>query len=218
MRSHASGIRLSKIDKPTRAMRASIRALGDVLEQLRELAALVHRHHDVRAPDEFSLDVQLRDRRPRRVRLDTISQFLAREHVSRRVLHAVMIEDAARHVREPALRRARRPLHVNQHRVRLHVAFDRAFDVLVRGIGNLGFEIIVRVGRERASRARGGANARGEGWGRRRATREERRRVRARRAGVGGGAGGYTAREGAEGGSSSARVHDRDAERRRGAK
>jgi len=46
----------------------------------------------------------------------------------------------------------------------LHVAFDRAFDVLVRGIGNLGFEIIVRVGRERASRARGGANAWKSAW------------------------------------------------------
>ena len=94
------------------------------LERLFQLPVGVHLPQDVAPAHELAVDEHLRDRGPAAERLDAVPELLGGQHVPRRVLHAVEVEDLHRHVAEPALRRARRALHVQEHAVLRHVLGD----------------------------------------------------------------------------------------------
>src|SRR6476620_11131277 len=78
--------------------------LGLGSDQLLELAALEHFHHDVRTADKLALDVELRDRRPITKFLDSLPHLRVLEHVDRLVLGAQPIEDRDGAARKAALR------------------------------------------------------------------------------------------------------------------
>src|SRR5687768_9997116 len=80
------------------------RLLRVLPDQLFELAAFEHLHHDVRPADELALDVQLGHRRPVAVMLDALADLGVLEHVDRLVGHAKMVEDRHRPARKTALR------------------------------------------------------------------------------------------------------------------
>src|SRR3954447_22016493 len=52
-------------------------------QDLLQLTALVHLHHDVRVADEFAFDVQLRDGGPVAVFLDALAHAVVFQHVDR---------------------------------------------------------------------------------------------------------------------------------------
>jgi hypothetical protein len=62
-----------------------------------QLARLVHLHHDVRAADEFAVDVELRDGRPVGEVLDALADLLILQHVDGfQVVDAAGLEDLHR--------------------------------------------------------------------------------------------------------------------------
>jgi hypothetical protein len=103
---------------------------GRGAQDLLQLAALVHLHHDVRAADEFALDVQLRNGRPVAEFLDGLADLIVLQHVhGLEVLriHATGLEDLDRAARETALGKVGIALH-EQH----HVAIlDKLLDALL---------------------------------------------------------------------------------------
>src|SRR6185295_5118156 len=98
---------------PTSASRASERPrpLGLLLQsfqQFLQLARLVHLFHDVRATDEFAVDIELRDRRPVGVFLDALADVGILEHVdAEEIRHAAGVESLHRERGETALRELR---------------------------------------------------------------------------------------------------------------
>src|SRR5215472_8937001 len=99
-----------------------------VLEQGLQFAGLEHLADDVAAADEFALDVELRNGRPVRVRLDALAQVVVLEHVEPFVGHAEMIEDLHDLPGEAAHRELRRALHEQHHLVRLDLIIDELVD------------------------------------------------------------------------------------------
>src|SRR5688572_14437239 len=95
---------------------------GGFLEQLLELAALVHLGHDVRASDEFAVDVELRDGRPVGVFLDALAYRGIFQHVHReKFVHAARAQDSHRVRRESALGEIGGAFHVEHDPVSGHL-------------------------------------------------------------------------------------------------
>src|SRR6187551_1164775 len=90
-------------------------SLGCGADELLQLAALEHFHHDVGAANELAVDVQLRDRRPVAVRLDALPDVRILEHVDRLEGHGQMLKDRDRPAREAALREKLGALHEKDH-------------------------------------------------------------------------------------------------------
>ena len=76
-------------------------------ELLVQLAGGVELGDDVAAADELALQVELRDRRPRRVFLDAVADVGIGEHVDRRVVLHQAVEDLHDLAGEAALRHRR---------------------------------------------------------------------------------------------------------------
>src|SRR4029079_3083395 len=71
---------------------SSLSGFGD--QQLLQLAALEHLHHDVRSADEFAFDIELWDRRPIAILLDALADVRVLEHVDGFIFWAEPVEDA----------------------------------------------------------------------------------------------------------------------------
>src|SRR5580658_8915873 len=76
------------------------------LHQRLELARLVQLANDVAAADELAVDINLRNRRPVAVALDSLAQLRVAQHVGSRVGHAQLIENRDGGCRKSALRKA----------------------------------------------------------------------------------------------------------------
>src|SRR6266446_5513294 len=100
-------------------------------QQRRELPARMHLAHDVAPADELPAHVHLRDRRPVGEALDRLALLRLGEHVDRLEGHADLSQHLHRGGREAAHREARRPLHVDDDLVVLHLARD-----LVQHVGH----------------------------------------------------------------------------------
>src|SRR6058998_1665438 len=100
-------------------------------QQRRELPARMHLAHDVAPADELPAHVHLRDRRPVGEALDRLALLRLGEHVDRLEGHADLSQHLHRGGREAAHREARRPLHVDDDLVLLHLARD-----LVQHVGH----------------------------------------------------------------------------------
>ncbi len=59
-----------------------------VSHELAKFARFIHFHHNVAAADKLALHVQLGDRRPIGIGLDTLTDSLILQHVDRLVAHA----------------------------------------------------------------------------------------------------------------------------------
>src|SRR5438876_613593 len=100
-------------------------------QQRRELPARMHLAHDVAPADELPAHVHLRDRRPVGEALDRLALLRLGEHVDRLEGHADLSQHLHRGGREAAHREVRRPLHVDDDLVVLHLARD-----LVQHVGH----------------------------------------------------------------------------------
>src|SRR5262245_22432408 len=86
---------------------------GGFLEQLLQLAAAIHLGHDVRAADEFAVDVELRDGRPVGVLLDALPDVGVFQHVDGEDLaRATGAQDPDRVRGKTALGKVGRAFHV----------------------------------------------------------------------------------------------------------
>jgi hypothetical protein len=95
-----------------------------------QLTALVHFAHDVAAAHELALDIELRDRRPIREFLDSISDLAVGEHVDRFVFADQLVQNPGDGGGEAAARRKGRSLHEKDN----GIAADGALDLLAGGI------------------------------------------------------------------------------------
>src|SRR4051812_46305158 len=102
-------------------------------DQLLQLAALEHLHHDVRPADELTLDVELGDRRPIRIFLDALADLRILQNVDRLIWRTEALEDGNRAARKAALREQRRSLHEQDDLV----GFDEVGDAGL-GVTHLG--------------------------------------------------------------------------------
>ena len=66
---------------------------ASVLQQRPQFTALVHFANDVASTNQFTLDVELRDRRPICVVLDALAQRVVFKHVHRRKRYAELRQD-----------------------------------------------------------------------------------------------------------------------------
>src|SRR6185437_15517561 len=98
-------------------------------DQLLQLAAFEHLHHDVGSADELALHVELRNRRPVGIFLDCLADLRVLEHVHRFVARAEPLENGDCAARKAALREQRRPLHEQDDVVVLHDLVDPAAGV-----------------------------------------------------------------------------------------
>jgi len=98
--------------------------LDGLAEQRGELALGVHLAHDVTATHELAADEDLRDGRPARVGLHGISLVRLGEHGDGLVRHADLAQDLDGRGGESAHGEPRRALHVDHHRVLLHLSID----------------------------------------------------------------------------------------------
>src|SRR5262245_47656694 len=97
-------------------------------EHAAELAAFVKVRHDVGAADELTVHVQLRERRPVRVLLQTLTKLGVGENVHVTKVDAAFLQDPD-HVRaEAALREMLRALH-EEHDL---AALDRRLDAFAK--------------------------------------------------------------------------------------
>src|SRR5437773_394700 len=113
----------------TRSARSFTRS-GLGAEHLLQLAGLVHLAHDVRAADEFAVDVELRDRRPVGVLLDALTDLGVCENVDCvGILHAAGDKELDRQLREAALRELRGSLHVEHDAMSRHLVLDSLLDI-----------------------------------------------------------------------------------------
>jgi hypothetical protein len=62
-------------------LRLSLKNNLFLIEKLGQVTILVHRHKNIRTTDEILLDVELRNRRPIGVLLDTLSQLRVLENI-----------------------------------------------------------------------------------------------------------------------------------------
>jgi hypothetical protein len=88
-----------------------------------QFARLVHLHHDVRAADEFALDVELGDGGPAAVFLDALADAVVFQHVHglhRLGVHTAGLENLDGATRKTALGKARGALHEQQDFVGFH--------------------------------------------------------------------------------------------------
>src|SRR5258708_38684615 len=85
--------------------------LGVGAEELLQLAAFEHFHHDVRAANEFPFHIELRDRRPVRIFLNSGANLGVLKDVHRLILRAEAVENGNCPARESALRGERGALH-----------------------------------------------------------------------------------------------------------
>src|SRR5207245_1449443 len=83
--------------------------------------ARIHLANDVAPADELPAHVHLRDRRPVGEALDRLALLRLGEHVDRLEGHADLSQHLHRGGREAAHREARRPLHVDEDLVALHL-------------------------------------------------------------------------------------------------
>src|ERR1043166_1188613 len=94
-------------------------------QQLLQLARLVHLAHDVGAPDEFAVDVELRNGRPVGEFLDALADLRVGEHVHRGFSAlAAGVEHLHRERGKAALRHLRRAFHEEHYRVALDLLLD----------------------------------------------------------------------------------------------
>src|SRR5262249_49369253 len=99
-----------------------------VLEHGLQLAGLEHLADDVATADELALDVELRDRRPVRERLDALAQVIGLEHVQALIGYAEVIEDLHHLAGKPAHPKLRRSLHEQHDVVALQLVVDELLD------------------------------------------------------------------------------------------
>ena len=92
------------------------------------ILGLEHFEHDVASADEIALNVELRDRGPVGVDLDTIPQFGRVVHIERLVRDPDVFEDLNQLARKPALWRLWRAFHEEHDVVRPYFVFDELFD------------------------------------------------------------------------------------------
>ena len=118
-----------------------------------KLTALEHLEEDVAAADELPVDVELRDGRPVRERLDALTDLRVLEDVDLLELGAAATEDLDRAVAEPALREVPRALHEEHDAVARHDRLDALFGGVVHQLSPeffLAHASGVYVARERA--------------------------------------------------------------------
>src|SRR5262249_6023429 len=101
-----------------------------VVEQLAQLALLEHLAHDVATAHELTLDVELRDRRPLRERLDAFADAHVFQHVHILVVDPHVAEDLRHLGGETALGKILGPLHEHNH----VVAGDGLADPVLHGL------------------------------------------------------------------------------------
>src|ERR1700683_2397553 len=87
-----------------------------VREQLLEFAALVHLDGDIATPDEFAVDIELREGRPIRIGLQRFADFRILEDIDVRKLRLAGSQRTDRLRRKSALRKIGRALHIEHHR------------------------------------------------------------------------------------------------------
>src|SRR2546430_10991809 len=93
-------------------------------DERRQLTSAMHLAHDVAAADELAVHVQLRNGRPVRVLLDRFPLLRLGEHVDGLERGTDLAQDLDRGGREAAHRKARGPLHVEDHLVLPDLALD----------------------------------------------------------------------------------------------
>src|SRR6267142_1812473 len=97
-------------------------------EKLLQLTGLEHFAHDVASADEFALDVELRDRGPVGVDLDSIPQCGRVVHIERLVSDPDVFEDLDQMTRKSALWKLWRALHEEHDVVRPYFILNELFD------------------------------------------------------------------------------------------
>src|SRR6266850_2822969 len=97
-------------------------------EKLLQLTGLEHFAHNVASADEFALDVELRDRGPVGVDLDSIPQCGRVVHIERLVSDPDVFEDLDQMTRKSALWKLRRAFHEEHDVVRPYFVLDELFD------------------------------------------------------------------------------------------
>src|SRR6266446_4295724 len=84
-------------------------------QQFREFAGLVHLADDVATADKFAFDLELRNRRPVRERLDPLAQRRITQHVDTLELDTQTAQHLDHQAGKAALREDRRALHEQYH-------------------------------------------------------------------------------------------------------
>src|SRR5450755_4692643 len=103
---------------------------GGNAERRLQLAGLVHLGHDVRAADEFAVDVELGNRRPVGVALDALADLLVLEDVDRlQVADAAGLQDLDGAAGKAAHRKLGRSLHEENDAVVLDEIVDALMNV-----------------------------------------------------------------------------------------
>jgi uncharacterized SAM-binding protein YcdF (DUF218 family) len=98
--------------------------LDGLADHRRQLALGVQLAHDVAAADELAAHEHLRDRRPVGVRLHSLTLLRVGEDVDGLERHADLVQHLHRGGGEAAHREPRRPLHVDDDGVLLHLTLD----------------------------------------------------------------------------------------------
>src|SRR5690606_18008362 len=105
-------------------------------ENLLQLSRFVELDRDVAAADQLAVHVELRERRPVRVRLQSLANLRVLEDVHVCEFRTDLAEHADRARRESALREVGGSLHVEQHRIGLQLLLDPFVDVHLLSSGS----------------------------------------------------------------------------------
>ena len=105
---------------------AALSSAGDalVLQQRRQFAIGRHFAHDVAAADELAFDIELRNGRPIGELLDPVAQGGIDQDIDAFEFDAEIAQDLHDGGRETALRKHRRALHVEHHRIFVEILLD----------------------------------------------------------------------------------------------
>ena len=127
--------------RPAAARQALRRAVLDA-EGLRQLARLVHLHHDVAAPDQLAVDEQLWDRRPVGEGRELLADAGIGQDVHRREAASSACSAATVRAREAARGSVRGALHEEDHGVLGDRLLDRHADRVGLGGGGDRIELV----------------------------------------------------------------------------